>query len=385
MKKLIRITTVPVSLENLLEGQLNFMQEYYKVTAISAEKDRLLTYGKDNGVKTFHVEMTRKITPFKDLQALMQLYRFFKKEKPDIVHTHTPKAGMLGMMAAKAAGVPVRLHTVAGMPLMEAKGGKRKILEMVEKITYSCAHRIYPNSIGLKEFILKERFAPANKIKVLGKGSSNGIDISYFDPANISKDQKEDLRLSLGIPVNDLVFIFVGRLVRDKGMNELIESFVKLQEEHPNISLLLVGTFEQELDPISVKNKSTLKNHPKIFPTGYQNDVRPYFAISDVLVFPSYREGFPNVVMQAGAMGLPLIVSDINGCNEIVEEGINGTIIPAKKVEELKEAMTKMLLQPNWRQKLQLNSRSKITSSYDRQTFWRLLLEEYKNVSKNKC
>lgn len=376
--KLVRITTIPLSLEKLLEGQLTFMKEFFEVTAVAAQKERLEEYGWDNGVDTFHVEMTREITPAKDLKALYKLYRFFKMEKPAIVHTHTPKAGIIGMMAAKMAGVPVRLHTVAGMPLMETTGTKRIILEQVERLTYSLATKVYPNSKGLKKIILEYNFSKAEKLKVLGEGSSNGIDTQYFNPADFTKEQKNEIRRPLNIPADDLVFIFVGRLVKDKGINELVQAFKKLAVENENIRLLLVGPFEQELDPISEDNLEEIKNHLKIITTGYQVDVRPYFAISDVLVFPSYREGFPNVVMQAGAMGLPSIVTDINGCNEIIREEENGLIIPVKDQEALLLAMKKLVMDNNLRKKLAANSRVVIAEKYERKVFWDLLLEEYR-------
>ena len=167
--KLIRITTIPLSLEKLLEGQLTFMQKHYNVTAISGEKERLELYGETNGVATKHIELTRKITPFQDLKAVYVLYRFLKKEQPLIVHSHTPKAGIVGMMAAYFARVPLRLHTVAGLPLMEAKGIKRKILNTVEVLTYKCASNVYPNSKGLYDFIISEKFAKPKKLKILGK------------------------------------------------------------------------------------------------------------------------------------------------------------------------------------------------------------------------
>ncbi len=376
--KLIRITTIPLSLEKLLEGQLSFMSDHFEVTAVAAEKERLEKYGQDNGVCTFHVEMTREITPGKDLKALFELYQYFKKEKPAVVHTHTPKAGIVGMMAAKMAGVPVRLHTVAGMPLMETSGTKRKVLEQVERLTYRLATKVYPNSKGLKKIILDHNFSKPEKLKVLGEGSSNGIDTQYFNSENFSEEKKKEIKQSLGIPGKDMVFIFVGRLVRDKGINELVQSFRTLALEEGNITLLLVGPFEQELDPITEENLEEIKNHPKIITTGYQVDVRPYFAISDILAFPSYREGFPNVVMQAGAMELPSIVTDINGCNEIIREEINGLIIPAKDQQALFEAMKKLATNTDLRKQLAVNSRSIITEKYERQTFWKLLLEEYR-------
>ena len=378
--KLVRITTIPLSLEKLLEGQLTFMSDHFEVTAVSAEKERLEKYGQENGVETFHVEMTREITPGGDLKALLKLYRYLKKNKPEIVHTHTPKAGIVGMLAAKMAGVPIRLHTVAGMPLMETTGIKRSILNVVEKITYLLATKIYPNSYGLKEIILNEGFAGEEKLKVLGRGSSNGIDTQYFDPGIFTEGEQYQKRLAMKIPQEDLVFIFVGRLVKEKGINELVAAFLKLNSLHQQTSLLLVGPYEQELDPLSPKTFAAIRKHPKIFTTGYQVDVRPYFNISDVLAFPSYREGFPNVVMQAGAMGLPSIVTDINGCNEIIQERHNGVIIPAKNEKELLSAMKLITKNVKLRSELAQNSRESISNHYERLEFWRILLKEYKTL-----
>ena len=381
-KKLIRITTIPLSLEKLLEGQLIYMNQYYEVTAVAAERERLEKYGEKNKVNTFWVEMTRAITPIQDLRAVWKLYKFFKKEKPEIVHTHTPKAGIVGMLAAKLAGVPLRLHTVAGWPLMETTGTKRKILDQVEKFTYKLATKVYPNSRGLKDIILKEGFATEDKLKVLGKGSSNGIDTRYFDPFQFDATQKKNKRESLGIPHDDFVFIFIGRLVSEKGINELVEAFNNLQAENQNISLLLVGPFEKELDPLKEETFKTIQLHEKIFTTGYQEDVRPYLALSNALTFPSYREGFPNVVMQAGAMNLPAIVSNINGCNEIIVEGINGVIIPVKDTSALITAMKLFVENKNYTERLSSNARDEICKYYERKEFWQILLKEYKSLER---
>lgn len=380
MEKLIRITTVPVSLENLLEGQLNFMQREYEVIAISAEAQRLKKLGEKLGVRTYPVEMTREITPHRDIASLWDLYRFFKKEKPLIVHTHTPKAGIAGMIAAKMAGVPLRLHTLAGLPLLEARGPKRKLLELVEKITFSCATKVYPNSKRIHEYVLENNFAPEEKLKVLGRGSSNGIDTAFFDPGKIEELQKQILRRELKISKDDLIFVFVGRLVGDKGINELVNAFQRLHKVHSRTKLLLVGPFEEALDPLKPETAKPIRDNENIIEVGYQDDVRPYLAISDVLAFPSYREGFPNVVMQAGAMGLPAIVSDINGCNEIIIEGENGTIIPVKQTDALYEAMHRMLVDEQWRTSLAQNARRTIQENYERADMWKVLLAEYKTL-----
>jgi glycosyltransferase involved in cell wall biosynthesis len=380
MEKIVRVTTIPLSLEKLLEGQLTFINNYYEVIAISAERERIIQYGKDNKVRSYWVEMTRAITPFSDIKAVFKLFKFLKKEKPLIIHTHTPKAGIIGMLAGYLSGVPVRMHTVAGLPLLEVGGLKRIILNLVESLTYKLATRVYPNSYELKKIIIDQKFAQANKLKVLGSGSSNGIDTSYFDPSLYNDDFKIEQKVKLGIPLNDFVFIFVGRLVKEKGINELVAAFTQLEKINKKISLLLVGPLEQELDPLSEPTLKIMKSHPKIFTTGYQSDVRSYFAISNSLAFPSYREGFPNVVMQANAMALPAIVTNINGCNEIIEEGKNGLIIKVKDQKALLNAMRELIENPGLYAKLTHNARKLIQVKYERRRFWKILLKEYKEL-----
>ena len=379
-KKLIRITTVPDSLRGLLEGQLKFMSDKYEVIGVSSDSFMLNEVKIHEGIKVVPINMVRTIAPFKDLKALIQLYFLFKNEKPLIVHTHTPKAGVLGMIAAKIAGVPNRLHTVGGLPLLLAKGNKRKLLNFVEKVTYTCATEVFPNSFGLKEIILEHNFCNSSKLKVLANGSSNGINIKYFDPSLFTENKKYELKSNLGVDKNDLVFIFIGRLVSDKGINELINAFKRLNNEVASIKLILVGPLESHLDPLDKKTIKEIESNNNIINIGLQNDIRPYFSIADILVFPSYREGFPNVVMEAGAMGLPSIVSNINGCNEIIKEGENGWIIPVKDEEAIYNKMKFCIENPKEVVKVANKSRELITSRYEQKIIWDALLEEYKKL-----
>lgn len=378
-KTLIRITTVPLSLDKLLEGQLHFMSENYNVIAVSSEKDYLEKIGKKENVTTFHIEMTRKITPIKDVVSVVKMYFFLKKTKPYIVHTHTPKAGIVGMLAAKFAGVPNRLHTVAGLPLLEATGFKRKVLDFVEKLTYSCATNVYPNSKALLEIIHQNNYCKSEKLKVIANGSSNGIDIEYFNINHFSEVQKNNLRSNLNISENDFVFIFVGRIVADKGINELVAAFCELYNQNKGIKLLLVGPLEEDLNPLKPETLQKINTHQAIISVGYQNDVRPYFSISKALVFPSYREGFPNVVLQAGAMNLPCLVSDINGCNEIIKHHLNGLIFPVKNEKAIFDAMKLLLEDESLCQNLKMNSRTNIVEQYEQKVVWKAILEEYRN------
>ena len=384
MKKLIRITTVPLSLKVLLKGQLRFMASNgFDVKGVSSEGEELREVHENEGIAVEAITMSRKITPFQDLKSLWEMWNFLRKEKPQIVHTHTPKAGIIGMLAARLAGVPHRLHTVAGLPLMEAIGTKRKILNFVEKLTYSSATRVYPNSKGLYDFILQNNFTQSNKLKIIANGSSNGIDTAFFSPDQVTEIERVTLREKLNIQPDDFVFVFVGRIDSDKGINELIKAFSELQtvENKPaGIKLLLVGGLENDLDPLNPETLAEINQNKDIISVGFQQDVRSFFAIADALVFPSYREGFPNVVMQAGAMGLPSIVSDINGCNEIIIEGENGLIIPSKNVEKLKEKMLTLAKDKNLYTKLKGNSRRMIENRYEQSVVWNALLEEYEGL-----
>ncbi|QOW11968.1 glycosyltransferase family 4 protein [Kaistella flava (ex Peng et al. 2021)] len=367
------------------------MNQFYDVTAISADEKELKRIATKYGVKNHHIEMTRTISPLDDLKAVWKLYRFLKKEKPELVHSHTPKAGIVGMMAAFLAGVPNRFHTVAGLPLLEATGTKRKVLNFVEKLTYSFATKVYPNSFGLNEIIIQEGFCQLEKLKVIGKGSSNGINTSYFDKTLFSESANQSLKEQLKIEADDFVFIFVGRLVGDKGINELIAAFKTLTStalsDHLNLNLnlnrklLLVGPYEQELDALKTDTLQEIEQNSNIISVGFQPDVRAYFAIANALVFPSYREGFPNVVLQAGAMGLPSIVSNINGCNEIIKDHQNGLIVPVKNTEALAEAMRDLVDDEILYQSLQHQSRKRIMENYEQEVVWQALLAEYKKVT----
>lgn len=377
MIKILRITTVPISLNILLKGQLRYMQEQgYDVITASASGAEVDEVCSREGVKHFPIAFTRTLSPLQDLKALWQLVNLIKEQKPDIVHTHTPKAGLLGMMAAKIAGVKVRMHTVAGMPLMEAKGLTKRILRNTERLTYRCATKAYPNSFQLKNYMDREFPIYQKKFKIIGEGSSNGINTHYFSKDQLDNEQLHMLKKELEIAENQLVFVFVGRLVEDKGIHELVEAFTQLPQ---SAVLLLVGPFEDEREPVREDIKNEIKLNPRVKHVGFQSDIRPYLAIADVFVFPSYREGFPNVVLQAAAMELPSIVSDINGCNEIVQDSYNGIIVPPKETILLHEAMKKLMNDKEERIALAKNARPSILQKYDQLFVWQKILEEYKS------
>lgn len=381
MYKIVRTSTVPISLNVLLKGQLKFLAKKFEVVGISSEGEDLQEVAEREGIKTTVVEMERGISPFKDLISLVRLYKQLKNEKPTIIHSITPKAGLLSMLAGKMVGVPIRMHTFTGLIFPTRTGIIQKILIKMDQLLCWAATNIYPEGKGVKNDLVNYKIT-SKPLKVLANGNVNGIDLEYFSSDSISLNVCQDLKRQLNISDTDFVFIVVGRLVGDKGINELVETFSKLKLN--KAKLLLVGPFEHNLDPLFPQTIIEIERNTNIISVGFQVDVRPYFAISDVLVFPSYREGFPNVVMQAGAMGLPSIVTDINGCNEIIIEGENGTIIPVKNSEFLLEAMKKIVEDTEFYKKLKINARPMIQSRYEQSVVWNALLEEYNSLIKYK-
>lgn len=331
MTKILRITTINLSLEKLLSGQISYMEQkgFQMFTASFGE------FNYKNHINISHLR--RAINPIQDVLALVQLVKLIRRLKPHIVHTHTPKAGLLGMCAAWICRIPVRMHTVAGLPLMEKSGMLYKLLIAMERLTYFFSTRVHPNSKGLLDFI-HQSISRNKKITIIGRGTSNGINLNHFNPTSVSEEEKLQLISQYNLK-GKLVYLFIGRMVRDKGVVETVKAFVKLNKEHPKIALVLVGPFEPKLDPIPVDTLGLMESHPCIHTVGYQGDVRPYIAVSDILVFPSYREGFPNVPLQCGAFKKALILSDINGCNEIVEHEETGVLVQPKSEIELLDAM----------------------------------------------
>lgn len=382
MKKLIRISTVPISLNILLKGQLKFLSEHYDLTAVSGAGPDLDEVAGREGVKIHPIEMQRQISPVKDAKSLMRLYHYFIKEKPDIVHSITPKAGLLAMMAAKMAGVPVRMHTFTGLIFPHRTGRMQKLLIQMDRLLCASATHIFAEGNGVKEDLIK--FKITNKpLKVLANGNVNGINADFFNPKAVLPKTQSNLKDKLGIAERDFVCVFVGRLVRDKGINELVEAFKNIRNHHStfrSVKLVLVGPYEQDLDPLLPETLAEIESNPDIITLGFQSDIRPYLAISHLLVFPSYREGFPNVVLQAGAMGLPAVVTDISGSNEIIRDGINGLVVPVKHAQSLQDAVLKLVDNPQLYTALASRARESVTSRFSQQTVWNAVLEEYRSA-----
>lgn len=376
--KIIRITTVPISLYFLLKGQLKYLSNYFNVIAVSSPGDLLNKVAIRENVQGIGINIKREINIISDLVSLYKLYILFKKEKPDIVHSLTPKSSLLSMIAAWMAKVPHRYYSVTGLRFEGCTGLLRWTLINMERISCYFATKVIPEGNGVKEKLIK--YSITNKpLEVILNGSINGIDLQYFSKNNYEKN----LRDELNIEPNDTLFCFVGRLVGDKGINELIQSFHRLNNIHPNSKLLLVGPFEKDLDPLKNEIYDLINTNKSILHVGFQEDIRPYLNSSDIFVFPSYREGFPNVVLQAGAMDLPCIVTDINGSNEIIKNGINGLIIPPKDSDSLYNAMIELFLNKSIRLRMANAAREMIETRYEQQLIWQELLKEYQSIDKN--
>lgn len=380
MPKLIRITTVPLSLKLLLAGQMKFMKEAgWEVLMVSADGREVQDVLRKEGVSHHIIPFTRKITPFKDLYCLWLLFRLFKKEKPDVIHSHTPKAGLLAMLAGKLAGVQVRIHTVAGMPYMVAEKSKKKLLIWMEKLTYKWATEVWPNSYSLKEFMLKEQLIDESKIKIIGFGSSNGVDLEKFNRGALVENHLVAATMRIAPSENDYLILAVGRLVKDKGIEELVEAFLASQLVKYG-KLVLLGSFEQELNPIANDIVRKIQDHPRIVQIEWTDHVPHYLAMADVLVHPSHREGFPNVLLEAGAMQVPIICSDIIGNRDVVTHKKTGLVFPVKKVEVLKDALEFAFIKREYMQGLADNLYKEILEKYQRKNIHQLILENYERL-----
>ena len=366
-KKIIRVTTADISLNSLLKGQLKFLNQYFEIIGVAKNTGVLEEVGKREGIRVIDAPLERPISLVKDIKGLWFLYRLFRKEKPWCVHANTPKGSLLAMIAAWFACVPHRVYTVTGLRYQGAHGMLRTILKTMERLSCLFATNVIPEGQGVLH-ALQEDYITKKPLRVILNGNINGIDTEYFKPTEFFTERKNDT----------FTFIFIGRIVRDKGIHELTECIRKL-----NCNLILVGSFEDG-DPVDEDDKKFLLTSEKVKFVGWQTDVRPYLEQADALVFPSYREGFPNVPMQAGAMGLPCIVTNINGCNEIIKDGLNGKIIAAPLKEGTKMMEQSLLNTMQWfinhreeAKRMGNNARPMIQERYEQRYVWKALKEYY--------
>lgn len=375
MTKILRLTTADISLNSLLKGQLRFLSKEFEIVGVASDTGVLQTVSDREGIRVVNMPMHREISLLNDLKSLIALIRLFRQERPDIVHANTPKASLLGMIAAMICCIPHRLYTVTGLRFETSTGMMRLILKTMERITCICATKVIPEGDGVKNVLIREKITrkPMTKIH---NGNINGVDLEWYDRTEDVMHQIMQIRGG----ITEFRFIFVGRIVKDKGICELIDAFARLCDTRNDVKLILVGCFEDNLDPLPEATKMIISNNNQIDFVGYQSDVRPYLASSDVLVLPSYREGFPNVLLQAGAMGLPVIVTDVNGSDEVIEQGINGIIIPKYDTEAAYNAMTAMVDNREYTAQMANVTRKMVADKFDQRDVWAAISEMYKSL-----
>lgn len=373
-KKIIRAVTVSLSIE-FFEPMVKDLQDRgHEVVSVSSDGPELERLRNKN-VRTIIVPMERHISPIKDIRSLWKMIKVFHEEKPEMVHSMTPKAGMVCMVAAWICRVPRRIHTFTGLVWPTATGFKRRLLMFTDWLTCACATHIIPEGKGVMNDL--QSHITKKSMKVLGYGNVRGVDLERFSL------RPEIVEATKSIKKADIfTFIFVGRIVGDKGINELIEAFTHLLKEKENIRLVIVGHYEDTLDPLKPATIDTIQktSQIEIVGTKYGEELPTYYAASDCFVFPSYREGFPNTVMEAGAMGLPCIVTDINGSREIIENDKNGVIIPSKDTDALYEAMKNMINDNVAYTKMTANARPMIESRFEQGFVRRCLLDFYDEI-----
>lgn len=374
--KIIRAFTISWSMD-FIWGLLPEMKKHNEVVVLSSPGPELDETERKYGVRGIRVPMERQISLMHDIVSLWRLIKTFRKEKPKIVHSMTPKAGLLCMLAAWMTRVPVRVHTFTGLVFPTATGLKRRILMLTDSITCACATHVIPEGKGVMTD-LRNHGITKKPMKVLGYGNIKGVDMTYFS------QRPEVLELAQGIRKEDVfTFLFVGRIVRDKGINELCRAMDRLSGVAP-IRLILIGPSEDDLDPISQAATKIIENNAEIVYVGekYGDELLAYYAAADCFVLPSYREGFPNTVLEAGAMGLPSIVTDINGSREIIVEGENGFIVTPRDEEALFQAMLEMIRNKKNREYMAGKARGMIASRYEQSFVQKCLLDFYDEILK---
>lgn len=369
-KKFFITTTIAPTLF-FFKGQPRYWKDYFDVWAIANMEERLKEFAEAEGIKCLYMPMSREIQLKNDLICLFRFIRLFIKERPYIVHGNTPKAGMLSMVAAWLTKRPVRIYMCHGLRYQSEKGFKRRLLMAFEKLSCSCATKVICVSNGVKNQLINDNLCASSKAKVIGYGTAGGVDINYFSRTS------NNASANVAEQDNSFVFTFVGRIVRDKGVNELVKAFQRLCDDGYNVYLQLIGSMEQALDPVNGETLEKIKQNERIFTLGRQSDVRPFLEKSDALVLPSYREGVGQVLLEACCMGVPCIASDIIGCNEVIIPEVNGELVPPCNEEKLYQKMKEWVEHPQKVAKMAKASRDSIVERFSRDKVFKAYLNEY--------
>lgn len=377
MKPKLFITTTVARTFTFFRGQTSLWEDSFDVCAISSERDKLIDFAQTEGIRYSYMPMHREISLVSDVCCLLRFIWLFIKERPHIVHGNTPKASMLSMVAAWLTQRPVRIYMCHGLRYQTTTGNLRRILMFMEKLSCSCATQVICVSEGVRKQLVKDGLCKEGKGKVVGYGTAGGIDVNYFTRNAIIG--APDKRAELGISKNAFVFSFVGRIVKDKGINELVAAFDKLSQDH-GVSLILVGPQEKDLDPIKRETEELIKANKHIYAVGRQNDVRSYLAASDSFVLPSYREGVGMVLLEANSMDVPCIASDIIGCNDVVTEGVNGELVQPRSADALYHKMKDWAEHREYVEKLAKGCRNYVISRYSSEDVRRAYYQELKSL-----
>ena len=379
--RLVLAVTHPMTARYLLRGQAEFLQRQgFDVWVVAAPGDDLAAFAEEESVPVAPVPMRRRIAPLADLVSLLRLTRLLRRLNPDLVNASTPKAGLLGTVAAWLARVPVRVYTMRGMPLETATGAKRLLLRWAERTAAGLAHRVICVSPSLRQRALDLGLTTADRSALVANGSSNGVDSERFEPSEARRRQAAELRRRLGLPDGAPVIGGVGRLTRDKGLEDLAEAFFgEVLERHPEARLLLVGDFEED-DPVAPPTREALAADPRVTITGWVGDAAPYYSVMDLLAFPSYREGFPNAPLEAAASGRPTVGYRTVGTVDAVEDGVTGALVPVGDGRALARALADTLADGQLRRRQGDAARQRARNLFHREVVWRGWAAEYRRL-----
>jgi glycosyltransferase involved in cell wall biosynthesis len=360
-----------------MQGQLPYLRDRgFDVVVISSAGKHLDRAAGVEGVTTIQMPMARKIAALSDLVTLWRLYRVMRVLRPTITNVGTPKAGLLGGIAAWLSGVPCRFYTLRGLRFETTKGLMRWILVGADHWSCRLAHRVVCVSKSLRDKAIASRLTSCERAVVFGSGSSNGVDVSHFEPTPHKARRAGELQSKLGIPPLAPVVGFVGRLTRDKGVPELVKAFLRLSNQFPDLRLLLLGSFEDE-DPLPSEIRKCLQEHRHVILPGLIDDPAPYYSLMDVLVLPSHREGFPNVVLEANAAGIPVAAARATGSVDAVIHGETGLLFPVGDVAGLAATVRMLLTDKRLAAKLTHAARDRVLREFRQEQVWEALYHEY--------